>query len=81
VRVLDSRTFFRSEQLRAFLRYICEAEFEGRAQQRVWTSHGAVSLGRHNTIVDVGDVCASEYGPESIESVTGVDGAQMQYSA
>ncbi len=32
-RVLDSRTFSRSDQLRAFLRYVCEAELEGRAQQ------------------------------------------------
>jgi len=32
-RVLASRTFGRSEQLRAFLRYVCEAEFEGRAHQ------------------------------------------------
>src|SRR5690348_13640488 len=32
-RVLASRTFGRSDQLRGFLRYICEAEFEGRAQQ------------------------------------------------
>jgi hypothetical protein len=32
-RVLESRTFARSDQLRAFLRYVCEAEFEGRARQ------------------------------------------------
>ena len=32
-RVLESRAFSRSEQLRALLRYVCEAEFEGRAQQ------------------------------------------------
>ena len=30
-RVLESRTFGRSDQLRAFLRYVCEAELEGRA--------------------------------------------------
>src|SRR5215475_16132753 len=28
---LTSRTFARSEQLRAFLRFVCEAEMEGRA--------------------------------------------------
>ena len=27
-RVLESRTFGRSDQLRAFLRYVCEAELE-----------------------------------------------------
>ena len=32
-RVLDSRALGRSEQLRAFLRYVCEAEFEGRAHE------------------------------------------------
>ena len=32
-RVLESRTLGRSDQLRSFLRYVCEAEFEGRAQQ------------------------------------------------
>lgn len=30
-RVVASHTFSRSDQLRSFLRYICEAEFEGRA--------------------------------------------------
>jgi hypothetical protein len=32
-RVLQSRTFARSEQLRAFLRYVCEAELNGRARE------------------------------------------------
>lgn len=32
-RVLESRTFVRSEQLRAFLRYVCQEEFAGRADQ------------------------------------------------
>lgn len=45
-RVLDSRTFCRSEQLRAFLRYICEAEFEGRAQQLNEYVLGVSVLGR-----------------------------------
>jgi hypothetical protein len=47
-------------------------------QDRVWTSYGAVGLGSRNMVVDVGDVHGSEYGPESAESVTGVDGAQVQ---
>src|SRR6478752_3728196 len=32
-RVLQSRALGRSEQLRALLRYVCEAEIEGRAQE------------------------------------------------
>ena len=31
--VLQSRTFGRSEQLRAFLRYVCSMEIEGRGEQ------------------------------------------------
>src|SRR6267142_6915063 len=31
--VLQSRTFVRSEQLRAFLRYVCSMEIEGRGEQ------------------------------------------------
>jgi hypothetical protein len=45
-RILASRTFSRSEQLRAFLRYICEAEFEGRAQQLNEYALGVSVLGR-----------------------------------
>jgi hypothetical protein len=45
-RVLESRTFSRSDQLRAFLRYVCEAEFEGRAQQLNEYALGVSVLGR-----------------------------------
>ena len=33
LRVLGSRGFGRSEQLRAFLRYVCDAEMEGRGHE------------------------------------------------
>jgi hypothetical protein len=45
-RVLASRTFSRAERLRAFLRYVCEAEFEGRAQQINEYALGVSVLGR-----------------------------------
>lgn len=45
-RVLSSRAFGRSERLRAFLRYVCEAEFEGRAQQINEYALGVSVLGR-----------------------------------
>ena len=45
-RVLDSRTFGRSDQLRAFLRYVCEAELEGRAHQLNEYALGVSVLGR-----------------------------------
>jgi hypothetical protein len=45
-RVLGSRTFSRSDQLRAFLRYVCEAELEGRAQQLNEYALGVSVLGR-----------------------------------
>src|SRR5262245_26361199 len=45
-RVLESRTFSRSDQLRAFLRYVCEAEMEGRAQQLNEYALGVSVLGR-----------------------------------
>src|SRR6266496_475495 len=45
-RVLESRTFGRSDQLRAFLRYVCEAELEGRAQQLNEYALGVSVLGR-----------------------------------
>jgi hypothetical protein len=45
-RVLGSRTFSRSEQLRAFLRYVCEAEFDGRAAQINEYALGVAVLGR-----------------------------------
>jgi hypothetical protein len=45
-RVLESRAFSRSDQLRSFLRYVCEAEFEGRAQQLNEYALGVSVLGR-----------------------------------
>src|SRR3954469_13008596 len=45
-RVLESRTFGRSDQLRAFLRYVCEAERDGRAQQLNEYALGVSVLGR-----------------------------------
>src|SRR3954451_8433595 len=45
-RVLESRTFGRSDQLRAFLRYVCEAELQGRAQQLNEYALGVSVLGR-----------------------------------
>lgn len=45
-RVLESRTFGRSDQLRAFLRYVCEAELGGRAQQLNEYALGVSVLGR-----------------------------------
>ena len=45
-RVLESRTFGRSDQLRGFLRYVCEAEFEGRANQLNEYALGVTVLGR-----------------------------------
>jgi hypothetical protein len=45
-RVLESRTFSRSDQLRAFLRFVCEAELEGRARQLNEYALGVSVLGR-----------------------------------
>jgi hypothetical protein len=45
-RVLASRTFSRSDQLRAFLRYVCEAELAGRAHQLNEYALGVSVLGR-----------------------------------
>src|SRR5215510_2188446 len=45
-RVLESRTFSRSEQLRAFLRYVCEAELAGRAHELNEYALGVSVLGR-----------------------------------
>ena len=45
-RVLQSRTFSRSEQLRAFLRYVCQAELEGRAAEVTEYVIGVEVLGR-----------------------------------
>ncbi|MBN1605736.1 MAG: hypothetical protein JW940_03845 [Polyangiaceae bacterium] len=56
-RVLGSRTFGRSEQLRSFLRYICEAEFEGRAQQLNEYALGVSVLGRPANYSPAEDSC------------------------
>jgi hypothetical protein len=56
-RVIGSRTFSRSEQLRAFLRYICEAEFEGRAQELDEYALGISVLGRSPDYSPTADSC------------------------
>lgn len=45
-RVLTSRTFSRSDQLRNFLQYICQAEFEGRSHEINEYALGVNVLGR-----------------------------------
>jgi hypothetical protein len=44
--VLQSRTFVRSEQLRAFLRYVCSMEIEGRGEQITEYRIAVDALGR-----------------------------------
>jgi hypothetical protein len=44
--VLQSRTFLRSEQLRAFLRYVCSMEIEGRGEQITEYRIAVEALGR-----------------------------------
>jgi len=56
-RVIASRTFSRSDQLRGFLRYICEAEFEGRAQQLNEYVLGVSVLGRPSDYSPAEDSC------------------------
>jgi hypothetical protein len=56
-RVLASRTFGRSDQLRSFLRYICEAEFEGRAQELNEYVLGVSVLGRPEDYSPTEDSC------------------------
>jgi hypothetical protein len=56
-RVLESRAFGRSEQLRAFLRYICEAEFEGRAHDLNEYALGVSVLGRPASYSPAEDSC------------------------
>jgi len=56
-RVLGSRTFGRSDQLRGFLRYICEAEFEGRATELNEYVLGVSVLGRPNDYSPAEDSC------------------------
>lgn len=45
--VLESQTFARSEQLKSFLRYVCELEIAGRASEIKEYSIGVEALGRH----------------------------------
>jgi hypothetical protein len=56
-RVLASRALGRSEQLRSFLRHICEAEFEGRAQQLNEYALGVSVLGRPANYSPAEDSC------------------------
>lgn len=44
--VLESQTFARSEQLKSFLRYVCELEISGRASEIKEYSIGVEALGR-----------------------------------
>src|SRR6266496_5868288 len=56
-RVLASRTFSRSDQLRNFLRYVCEAEFEGRGQGLNEYVLGVSVLGRPSDYSPAEDSC------------------------
>src|SRR5580704_5280439 len=56
-RVISSRTFSRSDQLRNFLRYVCEAEFEGRAQELNEYVLGISVLGRPADYSPTADSC------------------------
>jgi hypothetical protein len=56
-RVVNSRTFSRSDQLRGFLRYICEAEMEGRAQELNEYVLGVSVLGRPADYSHAEDSC------------------------
>lgn len=56
-RVVASRTFSRSDQLRNFLRYICEAEFEGRARELNEYALGVSVLGRPADYSPTEDSC------------------------
>jgi hypothetical protein len=56
-RVLTSRTFSRSDQLRSFLRYVCEAEFDGRAQELNEYVLGVSVLGRPTDYSPAEDSC------------------------
>jgi hypothetical protein len=56
-RVIASKTFGRSDQLRSFLRYICEAEFEGRAHEINEYVLGVSVLGRPANYSPTEDSC------------------------
>ncbi len=53
--VLDSQVFSRSEQLKNFLRYVCELEIAGRAAEIKEYSIGTDALGRPTTYSTVND--------------------------
>ena len=56
-RVMASRTFSRSDQLRSFLRYICDAELEGRAHELNEYVLGVSVLGRPASYSPTEDSC------------------------
>src|SRR5579872_5076910 len=56
-RVVASRTFSRSDQLRSFLRYICETEFQGRGQELNEYVLGVSVLGRPADYSPTEDSC------------------------
>jgi len=56
-RVLQSRALSRSEQLRAFLRYVCEAAFEGRSSEVSEYALGVHALGRRTGYSPAEDSC------------------------
>src|SRR6516225_4461741 len=56
-RVMGSRTFSRSDQLRSFLRYVCDAELEGRAQEINEYVLGVSVLGRPSNYSPTEDSC------------------------
>ncbi len=55
--VLQSRTFHRAEQLKAFLRYVCEAEMEGRAEDLTEYVIGVTVMGRPEGYSPAEDSC------------------------
>src|SRR5437763_5020230 len=55
--VLASRSFERSEQLKRFLRYICELEIAGRGEEVTEYSIGVEALGRPQDFSPNDDSC------------------------
>ena len=53
--VLDSQVFARSEQLKNFLRYVCELEISGRSSEIKEYSIGTEALGRPDTYSPAND--------------------------
>ena len=76
-RVLESRTFGRSDQLRAFLRYVCEAELEGRAHQLneyalgvwCWGARRATRPAKTPAFAAGPMSCATSFGPTTSQKV------------